>query len=86
MAGLPTYGSELCFGLPEPKFSGTSQAKAKARAGEKRGYPLTVAGTAAELKRNALHGIPFSPQFYEAPSEKANNSATFHWQDTLEQN
>jgi hypothetical protein len=60
MAGLPTYGSRLCFGLPEPNGGPVAHLGIGQ---EKRGYPLTVAGTAADLRANPRTTFPFHPSF-----------------------
>ncbi len=60
MAGLPTYGSWLSFGLPEPKWGPVAHL---GFGQEKRGYPLTVAGTAADLGANPRTAFPFHPSF-----------------------
>ncbi len=58
MAGLPTYGSMRCFGLPEPKSGSVAHPE---KDQEKRGYPLTVAGTAADLEVNPAQHSLFTP-------------------------
>lgn len=62
MAGLPTYGSKLCSRLPEPASGSVAHPFALVtKQQEKRGYPLTVAGTAADLKRRFAQHSLFTP-------------------------